>query len=137
MARLIRFKPHEHRKRLPFGHTCGSMPPSMRRQAAQKQQRLLNASQEKQKREKPVPLLAQGRSVRDVAQSYKMSKNTVGRLNKSIRENEKDTLLKLLNPADNAVGRRTVWKTEEVIELNIRVKSAAAENGFAVDTSGE
>ena len=96
------------------------MPLSMRRQAAQQQQSLLKASQEKQKREKAVSLLAQERSVRHVAQMRKMSRSTVETLSKRIQENDKDTLMKLLNPADNALGRRTVWKEEEAIELNIR-----------------
>ena len=135
MARLIRLKPTTTENRLPFGHACGSMPLSLRRQAAQQQQSLLKASQEKKTREKAVPLLAQGRSVRHLAHFCKMSKSTVGRLSKSIRQNDKDNLLKLLNLADNAVGRITVWKPEEAIELNIRVKYAA-ENGFAVDVGG-
>ena len=114
---------------------CSTMPQSMRKQSANKHGRLRKGIDEQQNRKKALNLLQEKRSIRYVADACSIFKSTAGRIALCLKNDDKAQISRLLNPVDFHRGRRNVWHASGATQLNKKIREAA-ENGFAVDTSG-
>ena len=110
------------------------MPPSMRKQARLAKQRNERDREEQLKREKAVDVLNSGSNVATAVRKSGISRATCDRIKKANDGKNTSELAKLLNPAQNRAGKRTVLSSEEESMIKDRLKYAA-ERGFAYDAN--
>ena len=105
---------------------------SMRQQNRQAQVRKVRDETSRKSREKALQLLKQRHQVRNVSSTCSLSIDTVVRIKKALTDKNNAYLGRLLNPASNRAGRKSVITPGEDALIKERMNFIASK-GFAMD----
>jgi len=108
-----------------------AMPPAMCAQAAMRKRRLKKAKDEKRARERAFELGKTDLSVRQIAGRCELSVGIAQRIRKAVKNNDDETLKKLLDPVNHHPGRRPVLEPAEE-ELLVDKAYEAARRGVVI-----